>query len=277
MRPGYAVDIDKMRLILGDCRSLFGGSEFGALLEAAFIELEFHRNNFAGAHTRGNKLAVELNEAEDEIARLLPRWPPSTCLCRSQEGEGSRRGSGAYSSSHSFFYSSSCSCLGDGWLKRFGEGRGNVCRNVVVNVRHELGVSVGGDFVEGLNEARASLLQMPTFTIPTKAPSVANLRQHWRAKANLAAKHRRDAMLHCPRWTAGPLLVVKLTRCAPRELDSDNLASACKNFRDGIAARLRIDDGSALIEWKYAQAKCAAGEECVRVEIEAKEAEASSI
>lgn len=107
------------------------------------------------------------------------------------------------------------------------------------------------------------------FSIPTKAPSVANLRLDWRAKAAAAKKHKRAAMLVCPKWPGPPLLVIRLTRVAPRELDSDNLASACKSLRDGIAARLGVDDGSRLVSWEYAQATCLVGDERVEVEIEA--------
>lgn len=58
-----------------------------------------------------------------------------------------------------------------------------------------------------------------------------------------------------PAWPGGPLLHVRLTRVAPRPLDSDNCAAAMKSFRDACASRLRIDDASPLVEWHYAQAK----------------------
>ena len=59
-----------------------------------------------------------------------------------------------------------------------------------------------------------------------------------------------------------------MTRCAPRRLDSDNLASACKNARDGIAAALGVDDGDERIEWRYEQEPCKRGEQRVRVVVE---------
>jgi hypothetical protein len=93
------------------------------------------------------------------------------------------------------------------------------------------------------------------FAIPMKAPSVANLREHFMVKAKRTKSQRQAAMLKCPRWVGTPLLVVELTRFGPRELDSDNLAAALKGFRDGIAARLGIDDGSPLVRWHYFQAK----------------------
>ncbi len=105
---------------------------------------------------------------------------------------------------------------------------------------------------------------MIRFELPLKTPSVANLREHHMARARRVATQRRAAQLKCPKWTGGPLLVVTLTRVAPRELDSDNLASALKGIRDGVAARLGVDDGSALVRWEYAQER---GEPAVRVEV----------
>ena len=107
---------------------------------------------------------------------------------------------------------------------------------------------------------------MITFSIPMKTPSVANIRQHWASRARLVAKQRRDTRLLCPPWTAGPLLVVRITRVSPRQLDShDNLRAACKAVVDGIATWLRIDDASPLVRWEYGQER---GEECVRVEVQ---------
>lgn len=105
-----------------------------------------------------------------------------------------------------------------------------------------------------------------TFTIPGPCPSASNLREHWAAKAKRVKVQRDKARLLCPRWTGGALLVVELVRVAPRQLDDDNLRGALKGTRDGIAARLGVDDGSALVEWRYGQEK---GEECVRVTVRA--------
>lgn len=105
---------------------------------------------------------------------------------------------------------------------------------------------------------------MIEFAIAQKAPSVANLREHWSARAKRMKSQRQAAMLKCPHWTEGALLVVELTRVGPRELDTDNLASALKGYRDGLAARLKIDDGSALVRWVYLQKK---GEYEIRVRI----------
>jgi hypothetical protein len=58
---------------------------------------------------------------------------------------------------------------------------------------------------------------------------------------------------------------VTITRIAPRELDSDNLASCAKGIRDGVADALRVDDGDERIRWTYKQER---GKPAVRVDIE---------
>jgi hypothetical protein len=117
------------------------------------------------------------------------------------------------------------------------------------------------------------------FEIPGSFPSVANLREHWAAKARRAKKHREAA-----EWGTviamekQPGLVdevranggrVTLTRYAPRQLDTDNCSSALKNVRDGIAAVLRVDDGDPRVVWNYAQERCPNGQQRVRAVVEA--------
>jgi hypothetical protein len=47
---------------------------------------------------------------------------------------------------------------------------------------------------------------------------------------------------------------IRLTRLAPRELDSDNLAYAFKHYRDGIADAFGTDDGPrSPLQFEYAQ------------------------
>ena len=95
-------------------------------------------------------------------------------------------------------------------------------------------------------------------TIPIKSVSVANLRMHWAVKAKLAKAHRtaaRAAMGRvAPIAPSAPLTVV-LTRLGPRTLDGDNLQSALKAVRDGIADWLGVDDGHAGLDWQYRQRK----------------------
>lgn len=63
-------------------------------------------------------------------------------------------------------------------------------------------------------------------------------------------------------------VVVTLTRIAPRDFDSDNLAMSFKAARDGIADALGVDDGSARVTWRYAQRRGLKGQYAVVIEIE---------
>jgi hypothetical protein len=63
------------------------------------------------------------------------------------------------------------------------------------------------------------------------------------------------------------LVGVRITRISPGTLDTDNLAAACKNVRDGVADALGINDAQAEGWWRYAQAKGAKGVYGVRVEL----------
>jgi hypothetical protein len=105
---------------------------------------------------------------------------------------------------------------------------------------------------------------------PCKIVSEANLRQHWAKVANRKKIHRTQAWaeLSVIYVRPGPgRYTVTLTRIAPRKLDSDNNVSAMKATRDGVADWLGIDDGSAYVEWKYAQEKGKPNEYAVRIEI----------
>lgn len=63
----------------------------------------------------------------------------------------------------------------------------------------------------------------------------------------------REAVLGRGMTDAAPFVVVVLTRIAPRPLDSDNLESALKAVRDGIAEGLGIDDRSPLVRYVVSQ------------------------
>ena len=91
--------------------------------------------------------------------------------------------------------------------------------------------------------------------VPIKIVSVANLRLHWAVKAKLAKSHRAKAFNALASIAAppDPPCTLVLTRVAPRALDGDNLQSAFKAVRDGVADWLGIDDGSQLVEWQYKQ------------------------
>ena len=97
--------------------------------------------------------------------------------------------------------------------------------------------------------------------------SEANSRGHTRAKAKRVASQR-SAITATLRVMGGAVVPlpcrVGITRLAPRTLDDDNLASACKAVRDGVAEWLGIDDRDPRVEWAVAQEKGPYG---VRVEV----------
>lgn len=105
------------------------------------------------------------------------------------------------------------------------------------------------------------------FEIPMKLPSVANLREHWAAKARRAKEHRRLGFTFGNLYLRGIALpcVVRIVRVAPRALDSDNLSSACKNLRDGLADAIGVDDRDPRVMWEYGQEKGKVAK--VRVEV----------
>lgn len=103
------------------------------------------------------------------------------------------------------------------------------------------------------------------FEIPIKTQSTSNLREHWAVKAKRVEAQKRATRSMCPAWTGGSLLVVTLTRVAPRRLDDDNLRGALKSVRDAVASWLRVDDASPLVRWEYGQEKGTGAS--VRVEV----------
>lgn len=96
---------------------------------------------------------------------------------------------------------------------------------------------------------------MIEFRIKEKTRSLnESFRGDWRPRAAAAKRQRTKAMQACPKWPGGPLLVVRLTRVSPRALDFANLAGALKHVQDGVASRLKVDDASSLVEWRFEQA-----------------------
>lgn len=107
---------------------------------------------------------------------------------------------------------------------------------------------------------------MTTVMLPVKTISEANARCHWAAKANRAKRQRHVARALT---AAHPLpVVVTITRYSAGTLDDDNLRSALKAVRDGIADRLGVPDNDPRVRWCYAQARCTRGEFGVQVRME---------
>lgn len=100
--------------------------------------------------------------------------------------------------------------------------------------------------------------------LPIRIESVANLREHWSVR-NKRAKAHRQAALAVPAHSLP--CVVTLVRVAPRELDDDNLASGFKALRDGIAARLGVDDRDPRVRFVYGQTKGTPKQYAARVSI----------
>lgn len=96
---------------------------------------------------------------------------------------------------------------------------------------------------------------MIEFRVQMEAPSTPNLREHHMARAKRMKKQRGQVARKMPKWTDGPLLHVRITRIASRELDKDNVQGAMKAIRDQVASGLRIDDATRIVEWHYEQAK----------------------
>ena len=103
-------------------------------------------------------------------------------------------------------------------------------------------------------------------TVPLRTRSSANLREHWAVRRK-RVKLERDAAIVVPpadAWSAVlpvayaredcPFLEVHLVRIIPPRgkcLDDDNLRSAFKGLRDGIADRLGVDDADPRVRWVY--------------------------
>lgn len=104
-----------------------------------------------------------------------------------------------------------------------------------------------------------------TFEVPVKTESTSNLREHPMARYRRTDAQKSATRRRCPEWSAGPLVLVHLTRVSPRKLDDDNLRGALKSVRDGVAQWLRVDDASPLVRWDYEQEKGATP--AVRVEV----------
>lgn len=109
-------------------------------------------------------------------------------------------------------------------------------------------------------------------TLPIRAVSVANLREHWATRASRSKQHRLLAWAELRTVRGVPRLIgpvkVTITRVAPRPLDShDNLRSSLKAVVDGISDWLGVKDNDERIEWAYAQERGAPKTYAVRIEV----------
>lgn len=107
--------------------------------------------------------------------------------------------------------------------------------------------------------------ELPAYTVcailPIHIKSEANGRDHWRKKAARAKLQRSTAAWQMRTRGVPPIppLTIMLTRIAPRDLDSDNLAGGFKAVRDGVADWLGVDDGDKRLTWLYGQRRGSPG------------------
>lgn len=116
-----------------------------------------------------------------------------------------------------------------------------------------------------------------TLTLPIETQTESNAKGHWRPKAKRAAHQRSLTVLLTMPLVAKvrrqllkdsvSSVTVTLTRISPLELDDDNLSSAFKHVRDGVADALGIDDRDRRVQWLYAQTKGAVRERAVHLEV----------
>lgn len=109
-------------------------------------------------------------------------------------------------------------------------------------------------------------MTVKTVWLPLRTVSEMNVRTHWATRAKRTKTARRTAAALCP--AASLPCAVYLTRYSAGTLDDDNLRSALKAVRDGIADKLGVPDNDPRVEWHYEQAKCKRGAYDVHVLIE---------
>lgn len=94
--------------------------------------------------------------------------------------------------------------------------------------------------------------------LPIVTSSVTNQRGHW-SKHSKRTKEQRyvgKCWMNCVKHKIKMPIEVVFTRFAPRMLDpGDNLNSAFKALRDGIAESIGINDRDPAYTWRYEQIK----------------------
>jgi hypothetical protein len=103
------------------------------------------------------------------------------------------------------------------------------------------------------------------FVVNLRVNAETNARMHWAKRARVSREHRKFTAMatNSNLFTENAWAIakdnldvcVRLTRRGKRMLDDDNLATAFKHVRDGVADAIGIDDGSERYTWEYAQVK----------------------
>jgi hypothetical protein len=96
-----------------------------------------------------------------------------------------------------------------------------------------------------------------TVDVPVRTQSLANAREHWRARTARARRERettRLALMGARVDPGVPPVAVQLCRLSRGLLDDDNLPTSLKSVRDEIAAYFGVGDSPRdPITWRYAQ------------------------
>ena len=99
------------------------------------------------------------------------------------------------------------------------------------------------------------------FELPIRTQTENNNNEHWRLRWKRAKLQRTTVCQYLwVLWRTGYQIqlpvTVTLIRVAPRQLDDiDNLSSAVKHLRDGVADFFTLDDRTPQLRWQYAQIK----------------------
>ena len=113
---------------------------------------------------------------------------------------------------------------------------------------------------------------MKPIYLPIVLVSEANARGHWSTKSPRVQNQRLAARLAVAdllrRAQPQMPVVVTLTRIAPRKLDDDNLRSAFKAVRDGVADALGVNDGGKQVTWAYRDERRATRERAIEIVLE---------
>jgi hypothetical protein len=117
--------------------------------------------------------------------------------------------------------------------------------------------------------AYTDALRLPSVANGSRGRSMGALRMQAERKKNqrlvgAAAGRMFRGIVLCEQ---AKFFVVRLTRISPRSLDSDNLESALKSVRDGVANVLGIDDRDPRVRYVVDQRKGEHGESAVRIEL----------
>ena len=90
--------------------------------------------------------------------------------------------------------------------------------------------------------------------LPIRLRNFSNVRMHWSKRAAFIKEHRVTAYLMTKREDVP--ITVRITRFGPKKMDRDGNISSMKGVIDGIADRLKVDDGDERINWQYGQQIC---------------------